>query len=94
MYAQDNGGMLPRAMIDLKSYVDEPFDPDAYALVVFGRLTDIENPGETVLIRRRKLLRDGSRAVALADGHAESVSLCVRMRETISCQELQERARR
>ncbi|UCD49366.1 MAG: hypothetical protein JSW27_17760 [Phycisphaerales bacterium] len=70
MHAQDNAGTLPSTMTDLKPYVDESFDPDAYDLVVSGRLSDIENPGETVLIRRKRLLRDDQQAVAFADGHA------------------------
>lgn len=74
LYAQDNDGVLPRAMIDLRRYVDEPFDPEAYELVVSGNLGDVERPGETELIRQKKVMRDGRRAVAFVDGHAAIVS--------------------
>jgi prepilin-type processing-associated H-X9-DG protein len=74
MYAQDNDGLLPRAMADLKPYIDVPFDPDAYELAVSGKLEDVERPGETVLIRQRRLLGNGRRAVAFVDGHAAIVS--------------------
>jgi hypothetical protein len=74
LYAQDNDGVLPRAMIDLKPYVDESFDPNAYELVISGRLADVEHPAEAVLIRQKKTLRDGRQAVAFVDGHAAIVS--------------------
>jgi prepilin-type processing-associated H-X9-DG protein len=73
LYAEDNEGLLPGAMADLKPYVEESFDPDAYELLVSGKLKDVERPEETVLIRRKKLLPDGQYAVAFADGHAEVI---------------------
>jgi prepilin-type processing-associated H-X9-DG protein len=74
LYAEDNEGSLPGAMADLKAYVAGPFDPDAYELLVSGKLEDVEDPARTILIRRKEPLPDGRYAVAFVDGHAEIVS--------------------
>jgi quercetin dioxygenase-like cupin family protein len=73
LYAEDNDGLLPGAMADLKPYLGGTFDPDAYELLVSGKLGDVERPAKTILIRQKEPLADGRYAVAFVDGHAEIV---------------------
>lgn len=77
MYAEDNNGMLPGTMTDLQSYVIKAFDPKAYILVASGKLHEIENASQAILIRQEELLPDGKQAVAFVDGHAEIIPISV-----------------
>ena len=75
MYAGDNDGMLPAELTDLKPYVKEPYNPEAYDLVASGKLSEIVLPSKAILIRQKALLADGQQAVAFADGHAAIISI-------------------
>jgi len=78
MYAEENDGMLPSTMTDLRPYVVEPYDPEAYVLVASGKLREIEeieDSSRAFLIRQKEPLPDGQQAVAFVDGHAEIVPM-------------------
>ena len=75
LYAQDNDGMLPLEMSELKPYVEILFNPDEYDLVASGRLSEVVLPSKAILIRHKDLLPGGLQAVAFADGHAEIISI-------------------
>lgn len=74
LYADDNDGMLPANLNDLKSYVKN-LNPDEYDLVASGKVSEIVLPSKAILIRQKELLSDGQQAVAFADGHAEIISV-------------------
>ena len=74
LYADDNDGMLPASMADLKPYVKN-YNPDAYDLTASGKLSEIVLPSKAILIRQKEPLSDGQQAVAYADGHAEIISI-------------------
>lgn len=71
LYAEDNDGMLPATLADLKPYIRESFDPDAYELVASGNLKNMRQPGKRHLIRAKKLFPGKQQAVAFVDGHVE-----------------------
>ena len=73
-YAQDNDGMLPIEMSELKPYVEILFNPDDYDLTISGKISEIVMPSRAILIRHRALI-GGQQAVAFADGHAEIISV-------------------
>jgi hypothetical protein len=73
-YAQDNDGMLPLEMSELKPYVEKLFNPDDYDLTISGKISEIVMPSKAVLIRHKALI-GGQQAVAFADGHAEIISV-------------------
>ena len=75
LYVQDNDGMLPLEMTELKPYVEILFNPDEYDLVASGKLSEVVLPSKAILIRHKALLPGGLQAVAFADGHAEIISL-------------------
>jgi hypothetical protein len=75
LYAQDNDGMLPLEMSELKPYVEILFNPDEYDLVASGKLSEVVLPSRAILIRHKALLPGGLQAVAFADGHAEIISV-------------------
>jgi len=75
LYAQDNDGMLPLEMSELKPYVKILFNPDEYVLVASGKLSEVVLPTKAILIRHKALLPGGQQAVAFADGHAEIISV-------------------
>lgn len=74
IYVGDNDGMLPATLADLKPYVNKPYNPEDYVLVASGKLSDIEQAANAVLIRQKAPLPDGHQAVAFADGQAAIVS--------------------
>ena len=75
LYAQDNDGMLPLEMSELKPYVEILFNPDEYDLAASGKLSEVVLPSKAILIRHKALLPGGQQAVAFADGHAEIISV-------------------
>jgi len=75
LYAQDNDGMLPLEMSEIKPYVEILFNPDEYVLVISGKLSEVVLPSKAILIRHKALLPGGLQAVAFADGHAEIISV-------------------
>ena len=62
-------------MTGLQPYVVELFDPEAYVLVASGKLREIENSSNAVLLSQKELLPDGQQAVAFVDGHVEIVAV-------------------
>jgi len=75
LFAEDHDGMLPATMVELKPYVKESFDPEAYDLVASGVLYKIKQPAKQVLIRSKACLSGGQLAVAFVDGHVEIVRM-------------------
>ncbi len=74
MFAGDNDDQLPTDMAQLKPYVTDPYDPDAYTLTLTGKLGEVTDKGTTVLIRQNKRLPDNEEVVAYADGHAQIIA--------------------
>jgi len=75
LYADDHDGILPATLDDLKPYVKESYDPDAYELVASGNIRKIKQAGKRRLIRDKTLLPGKQRAVAFVDGHVEIIQV-------------------
>lgn len=65
--------MLPTTTTHLLPYVEITYDPEAFVMAATGKLSKIDNPEKTILLRQKIPLSDGHQAVAYVDGHASIV---------------------
>jgi len=75
LYAQQNNGMLPATMPELRPHVKKPYDLDDYILVASGKLREIDDISRTILIRKKDPLSDGKQAIAYVDGRVRTVRM-------------------
>ena len=75
LFAEDNDGLLPRDFSQLASYLEpqmaQNLELSRYEIVAGGRLSDIEDPETTVIVREKKKDKHGIRAYVFADGRVE-----------------------
>ena len=76
MFAADHRGVLPSKMAELWPYLQsgDEVDESLVSLVAGGKMSDIKNPGTSVLLKSKGVSSTGKRAVAFVDGHCELVS--------------------